>query len=179
MDYNSLFNMALDAGFSETVSLDPTTITPHREVREVCERGTCGRYGKSWSCPPGCGTFEKCAERLKRHSHGLIVTTVGTLEDEFDGEGMTEAGKRHDMNMRALTAELRKFYPAFLAAGAGSCTVCEICTYPDEPCRDPNGPPVSMEALGMVVSEVCRMNNAVYNHGKNTITFVGCFLFQI
>jgi hypothetical protein len=33
-----------------------------------------------------------------------------------------------------------------------------------------------MEAMGMVVSDVCRANNLPYYYGPNTLTYVGCVL---
>ena len=60
--------------------------------------------------------------------------------------------------------------------GAGACTRCEACTYPHAPCRFPELVHPSMEACGLLVSEVCTKNDMDYNHGQNTITLVSCCL---
>ena len=65
-----------------------------------------------------------------------------------------------------------------LAAGAGCCTVCKECTYPDAPCRFPEQKMSSMEALGMLVLEVCKANDMRYFYGENTIAYTSCFLFR-
>ncbi len=62
--------------------------------------------------------------------------------------------------------------------GTGACTRCEKCTYPDKPCRFPDKMTSSMEALGMVVSDVCRDNGIPYYYGQGTITYVGCVLID-
>ena len=65
-----------------------------------------------------------------------------------------------------------------LAAGAGCCTVCRECTYPDAPCRFPEQKMSSMEALGMLVLEVCKANGLPYFYGENTIAYTSCFLLR-
>jgi len=173
-----LIKKALEAGFDKAGALDCSTIILHPEVRAACEQNKCGRYGTSWSCPPGCGSLDECAARIRLYSKGLIVQTVGKLEDEFDGEGMMEAAHRHEQSICRFTRELRKDYPGMLAMGTESCANCDRCSYPDAPCRDPHGASSPMEAFGMMVSDVCRANGIEYYHGKGTITFTGCFLLE-
>jgi predicted metal-binding protein len=174
----TLIKKALEAGFDAAGTLDCSAIVLLPEVREACERDKCRRYGKNWSCPPGCGSLEDCAAIIRRYAVGLIVQTVGTLEDEFDGEGMIEAEQRHAQTFRRFSKELRKEYPGMLSLGTGSCSTCDVCSYPDAPCRDPLGASSPMEAFGMMVNDVCRANGMQYYHGKGTITFTGCFLLR-
>jgi predicted metal-binding protein len=173
-----LIARALEAGFDAAGEMDCSTIVLRPEVREACEKDSCRRYGKSWSCPPGCGSLDECAARVRRYATGLIVQTIGKLEDEFDGEGMMEASQRHEQSFRRLAGELRKDYPSMLPCGTGSCSNCDSCSYPDAPCRDPHGASSPMEAFGMMVKDVCQANGMEYYHGKGTITFTGCFLLE-
>ena len=173
MDYETAAKAAAEAGFVYAAPLDPGTIVLKEEVRQMC--AACGRYGKCWSCPPGCGTLEECRGRVACYRNGILVQTVGELEDEFDGEGMMETEALHKTRFRDLRQMLTG--ENILALGAGSCTVCKNCTYPDEGCRFPEKQISSMEAYGMVVTEVCRANGMVYNHGKNTIAYTSCILF--
>lgn len=174
----SLITKALEAGFDAAGALDCSTIILRPEVRAACEIDKCRRYGKSWSCPPGCGSLDECAARIHPYTKGLIVQTVGKLEDEFDGEGMMEAAHRHAQTFSFFSRELRKEYPGMLPLGTEGCSNCDSCTYPDAPCRDPHGASAPMEAFGMMVRDVCKANGMEYYHGKGTITFTGCFLLQ-
>ena len=65
-----------------------------------------------------------------------------------------------------------------MVLGAGACTICKECTYPDEPCRFPDKMISSMEAYGIVVSDICSANNIPYYYGPNTLTYVGCVLMN-
>ncbi len=139
----------------------------------MCEN--CGRYGKHWSCPPGCGPLEDCRKRVGKYQKGILVQTVGQLEDEFDGEGMMETQQLHKERFQALCGKLGN--ADTLKLGAGCCTICKECTYPDAPCRFPERMVSSMEAYGMVVAETCKANDLPYYYGKNTITYTSCVLF--
>ena len=178
MNFCELEKLGLEAGFSHVVPLDRTTIEIKSEVREMCRTGNCGAYGKKWSCPPGCGTLEECKAQLEQYQWGILVQTVGPLEDSLDYESMMEIEARHKDHFAQLEKILRKSYPDMLALGAGGCTKCEICTYPDAPCRFPGQAFASMEAFGMLVLQVCKANNLTYYYGPNTMAYTSCFLLK-
>lgn len=73
--------------------------------------------------------------------------------------------------------ELHASQFSFLPLGTGCCMICETCTYPDTPCRFPQKKISSMEAYGMLVSEICQKNQLKYYYGPNTISYVACVLF--
>jgi predicted metal-binding protein len=179
-----LRELALDSGFTYTGELRTDTIKIRKEVRDTCATGKCNSYGKNWSCPPGCGTLEECEQRIRRYSGGLIIQTSGSLEDTLDYEGMTRIAEEHGKHLRAFQEKLnagspgpeKGALPGYLLLGSGACKNCEHCAYPDSPCRFPEKMTVSMEAMGMVVSDVCRDNNLPYYYGPNTLTYVGCVL---
>jgi len=115
-------------------------------------------------------------ERAMSYSGGLLVQTVGELEDSYDWEGIMETGARHKENFGRMQAALEKSNIPALAMGAGACRLCENCTYPDEPCRYPDKMSASMEACGLFVSKVCTDNSLAYNYGAEKIAFTSCFL---
>jgi predicted metal-binding protein len=180
MNYNTeeLVREALEEGFSEAgeLSLDALIFMP--EVRDMCNADKCRQYGKNWRCPPACGSLEAAAERAKQYSYGLIVQTTGKMQDDFDYETMVETGEKHKRNFAALVKSLKKRYGDVLPMGAGTCTVCETCTYPDAPCRFPDESISSMEAYGLFVSKVCQLSGIPYYYGKQTITYVSCYLLS-
>ena len=173
MDYEVIRELARESGFDHIARLDPKTIELKEEVRQMCQ--SCGRYGKCWSCPPGCGTLEDCRVRVGAYQQGILVQTVGQLEDEFDGEAMMETQELHKTCFSALCEKLDS--ADALRLGAGSCTICKTCTYPNDPCRFPKKMVSSMESYGMVVAETCKANDLPYYYGKNTIAYTSCVLF--
>jgi predicted metal-binding protein len=178
MDTDSLKTIALDAGFSYADALDVASLRPREEVREMCAVNKCGAYGTNWSCPPACGTLDDCAAWLKAYPHGLILQTTGQLEDSFDYEGIERLQKEHAEHMAAFAQKIRPFMFGALLLGAGACRRCKTCTYPAAPCLFPDELCSSMEAFGLVVSDVCRDSGIPYYYGPGTLTFVGCVLFS-
>ena len=173
----AMVQQALAFGFSQAAVLSMDTLVLREEVRDMCSADKCRKYGKSWVCPPACGTLEHNRAALTAHKDGLIVQTTGTLEDDFDYEGMQAAGALHQRRLREFYRQLRVACPGTVALGSGGCSLCEKCTYPDAPCRFPAEAMVSMEAYGLWVSDVCTRNGIAYNYGPQTITYTGCYLF--
>ncbi len=176
MTYEQLSQMAQEAGFSAWAPLDVSTIELKPEVRDMCAVNSCGQYGKRWSCPPGCGTLEDCAQRLRACTHGILVQTYGDIEDGFDFEAMMEIEGDHKEHFTEMHEALRKAGESVLAIGAGCCTQCAKCTYPEEPCRFPDKMISSMEAYGMLVLEVCKANGLQYYYGPDKMAYTSCFL---
>lgn len=176
MTYEELAKIAEEAGFTAWAPLDPATIELKKEVRDMCAANTCGQYEKRWSCPPGCGSLEDCAAELAKRTSGILVQTTGDIEDGFDFEAIMEIEGDHKEHFTEMYAAIRAAGADVLAIGAGCCTQCRQCTYPDAPCRFPEKMVSSMEAYGMLVLEVCKANNLRYYYGSDKMTYTSCFL---
>jgi predicted metal-binding protein len=168
--------LADECGFTGVADLDVDTIRLRSEVREACEK--CNGYGLNWSCPPGCGTIDENSEKIHKYAKGLILQTMGELEDKMDFEGMMELAKAHGEHCDEFYSKIRALYPEGMFIGTGGCHICEKCTYPDKPCRFPDRMTSSMESLGMLVSDVCKDNDLPYYYGEGTLAYVSCVLLE-
>ena len=173
---NALVDKALEYGFSYAAILDAATLNPRKEVFDMCADNRCGNYNKSWMCPPASGNPEQNLAKLSAFSKGIIVQTTGKLDDDFDYEGMKAASDKHMQLFNGIVEIIKRDYPHALFLGSGGCKLCESCTYPDLPCRYPELAFPSMEAFGLIVSDVCTANGAKYYYGPQTITYTGCIL---
>ena len=167
---------AKEIGFDTAAPLDVATLKARQDVRDMCASDRCKAYGHNWTCPPECGTLAECQKKMSRYSHGLLLQTVGKLTKTIDSKGYAAAGERHMKNFRAFTEELRKELPEALCLGAGGCTICSKCAYP-EPCRFPDKALSSMEGYGLFVTQVCRDNGVDYYYGPKTIAYTACVLY--
>ena len=173
-----VLSLAERAGFTGAVPLEMSALVFRSEVREMCAADRCRAYGRSWSCPPACGTPEQCVARMSKYGRGVLVQTTGELEDDFDLEAIARTEQRHKKAFLDLTRQVRLLYPGCLPLTAGCCTLCRRCTYPDKPCRFPQKRLSSMEAYGLLVSDVCLKSGLPYNHGPRTMTYTSCILFD-
>ncbi len=176
--YETILQEALDAGFDRSAELLVPDLHFLQEVRDMCQMNRCGAYGKNWACPPGCGSLAECEAQVRQFRKGILVQTIGKLEDSFDFEGMEAASQTFHEHFMAFYKQLKQQYPDVLAMGAGGCRLCAKCTYPDEPCRFPDRAIPSMEASGLMVKDVCEACGLAYLNGINTVTYVGCFLLE-
>lgn len=177
-DLDRLTQLAKDTGFTNVGELRRKDLTFMQEVRDMCAADKCHLYNKSWACPPACGSIEECAAQAQKYSRGIVVQSTGELEDSFDIEGIEALSDTHKQRFLSLSESLRKAFPDMLPLGAGGCNLCETCTYPDAPCRFPDKAIPSMEAYGLLVSNVCERSNLPYYYGPNTLTYTSCFLIE-
>ncbi len=168
--------LAEECGFSHWGFFETDGLRFLPEVRDMCASGKCQRYNKCWSCPPACGTLEESREKAKAFSWGILLQTTAELEDDYDAETMMEADSTQKKRFEAFCLALEK-EDSFMPMGSGSCTICAECTWPDAPCRFPKRMVTSMEAYGLVVSEVCQLAETPYYYGPLTITYSSCVLF--
>lgn len=165
-------------GFEEAGALNVEALEFMPEVRQMCAADRCRSYNRNWSCPPGCGTLEEIAARVAGYTSGILVQSVGQLEDEFDVETMMETEKLQKERFAALVEAARAEESDCIPMAAGACQVCKTCTYSDAPCRFPEKSIPSMEAYGLFVSKVCSQSGMKYNYGKNTMAYTSCILFK-
>ena len=176
LDYEKLKEEGKNCGFTHVAPLSAATLEPRMEVRGMCEQNTCHMYGSNWCCPPGVGTLEECTARIRRYREGILVQTVGQLEDSMDVETMMETEEAHKTYVDRMRQLLEEEYGRILTLGSGTCTRCKKCAYPDKPCRFPENSFGSMEAYGIVVSDACKANDLPYYYGPCTIAYTAAFL---
>ena len=176
MTRQQAMKLAEEAGFSHWGVFPVAELAFLPEVRAACEVNSCGRYDRSWSCPPACGSLEENERRARDYDWGVLVQTTGQMEDDFDVEVMMEAEQLQKERLNALCARLEG--EDCLPLGAGTCTMCPKCTYPEAPCRFPAKMRVSMEAFGLQVTDVCKAAGIPYYYGPRTITYTCCVLFK-
>ncbi|MBO4362778.1 MAG: DUF2284 domain-containing protein [Clostridia bacterium] len=156
----------------EEIPVDKVHFSP--KVREMCAENRCGRYGTSWACPPGIGTFEECVARCKRYAKAFVFSTSYELEDSFDFEGMMD-GHAH---FSAASKELRdRLEGDFLMLSVEGCGRCKSCTYPDAPCRFPETLLGSLEGYGIFVNDLAREAGIPYRKGAYSVSYFGAVFY--
>ena len=108
MTVEELIALAKEYGFETAVSLNVDSLISRDEVRDMCAANTCHAYGSNWSCPPACGTIQQCGEKMKQFTRGVLVQTIGELEDSWDFEGIQDAAEKHGARFREIALRLWK-----------------------------------------------------------------------
>jgi uncharacterized 2Fe-2S/4Fe-4S cluster protein (DUF4445 family)/predicted metal-binding protein len=176
--YDAVAELAGSIGFKCVGRLDAKTLRTLPEVREMCAVDKCHQFGKNWTCPPASCSLASFAERMGSYRWGVLVQTVGQLADSFDVDAMLDAERVHKARFRQLATSLQGSFPRQFPLGAGACGLCKTCTYPDSPCKLPGIAYPSMEAAGLLVTDVCDRNGIPYYHGPLTLTYTSCILLE-
>ncbi|MDO5132121.1 MAG: DUF2284 domain-containing protein [Eubacteriales bacterium] len=178
MTQEDAISLAEELGFAGRGIFAAKDLKFLKEVRDMCKSDRCGKYNKTWTCPPACGTLAESRKKAGQYDWGIVLQTTAQMEDEFDGEAIEEAQVTQQDRFIEYCARLRETGTDFLPMGSGGCGQCIKCTYPDAPCRFPDKAYVSMEAYGLLVTDVCKSADTPYYYGKNTVTFTSCVLFH-
>ena len=172
-----LIRLALELGFDTAVPLNPAKLEAREDVRAMCAADKCRLYGRNWGCPPHCGTVEECGEKMKGYRRGILLQTVGHMTKDIDSKCCRETEARHLEQFYAFCGIVRREMPDALCLGAGGCRICSQCAWP-EACRWPEKAVSSMEGYGLFVTQVCRDCGAEYHHGRRTVTYTACVLYE-
>ncbi|MDR0917455.1 MAG: DUF2284 domain-containing protein [Oscillospiraceae bacterium] len=175
---NELKTSLIRAGVYEYGEVDPKTVEFTEEVRKYCEDNVCRQYGKTWACPPAVGTVDECRERARSFDKMLVFSGKYDLEDYTDFEAIHAAMTGFKSIARKLDEEVKPFLSDYLMLSNEGCGMCEVCTYPDAPCRFPDRVHGSIEGYGIYVNKLAEMAGMNYNNGKNTVTFFGALLYN-
>ncbi len=178
INIEDLVMLAREAGFTASAPLNMSSLIFRPEVRDMCSADQCKSYGRSWSCPPAVGSLKLSDEKASRYHRGILVQTTGQLRREIDYHTIVKVNAQHVSSFASFTRQIRTLFPGCLPMGAGACSICRKCTYPDRPCRHPDKLIISMEAYGLVVNDVCRESGLAYNYGPQTVTFTSCILLD-
>jgi len=169
--------MIEESDFESIGEFDPTELRVRQEVRDMCEVNTCRKYDTSWACPPALESLEVYQEKLTSYTGGYVFQTIAMMEDEFDYEAIRTAQALYAERFENLIEKTKDFPVKIELFAAGDCDLCEVCSYPDKPCVHPDRMFPSLEACGLVVSEVCQLAEVPYYHGPKTIAFIGAALY--
>lgn len=179
MTLTEVLALATDLGFSHAGPLNVQSLKFLPEVRDMCAADRCHNYGKCWTCPPHCGTLEEMSQRAAGYTSGILVQSTAQMEDDFDVECMLETEHLQKRLFSLLVSKLSQSGVDFLPLATGACTICNPCACPDEPCRFPQQAIPSMEAYGLVVSQVCQDSGLPYYYGPRTMTYTSCVLLRL
>ena len=171
--------IARDSGYQTVAPLNVSTLQFLPEVREMCSADRCRSYGKSWACPPACGTLEECAQRAAGYRKGLLLQTIWQIDDVMDGKQIKPAKETHNRLQRQLRKKLEAIHPGGFLIGASGCDFCKRCSFLDgQPCRFPENMASCMSAYCIFVRELCDRTGLEYDLGNGLVAFFGMYVFD-
>ena len=145
-------------------------------VRHICE-SECPMYGTTWACPPGVGSVAECTARCLAYPEALLLTTVAEVRDIADMEETLATRGAHEEVTRQAEALLRDEGLETYVLSTEACTICEICAYPDAPCRFPDKMYPCIESHAIVVTDVAEQYGIGFLTG-NAVTWFSILFYK-
>jgi predicted metal-binding protein len=174
----TLEQLAEEIGFNHIGKLNRKALVFREEVRDMCNANRCSAWNTRWTCPPACGSLETIRKRASRYQAGILVQSTEKLSDPFDFVAMKDLETIHKKRFDSFIRQARQTAGDILPMGSGTCTLCRRCTWPDRPCRHPDRACPSMEAYGLLITDVLEQSGMKYSYGEGTMTYTSCILFH-
>ena len=144
------------------------------KVREMCK--WCKRYGKKATCPPYIESVEYYSNVLKRFKHGIIYYDFFPTDGDAEEVGYKSSMEVYEKLTRERTRLFEGGHYLIMILGAGSCKLCDRCTFP---CHIPDKGIIPVEATGIdVVKTMERFDVKVAFPIKETLVRVGMVLYD-
>lgn len=162
---------------SQKVFIAAKDIPFNEKATAYCSANLCGRYAKTWSCPPAVGDYNTLKAKALSFKNAFVFTNKGMIEDINDEAAINKLREETMDILFDVIQKLKSNNIPHLALGCGSCSYCKECTYPDAPCRFPEKAIPPMEAYGVDVAELCKKTGMTYMTENNEVTFFCMVLY--
>ena len=176
----SIVDKIYEYGDLNVVEISGEDVEYNEDFRQLCIQNSCGRYGKSYGCPPYVKEAKDMIADAKKYKRAIVYNTVHKLEDSYDFEGMQEAGLNHNK----IAIKIKKYCNNngiydLISMGCGSCSICETCAcLENKPCHFPEEFVPSTDSYCVYVSELAKTCGLKYINEKDTVTYFGLLLLR-
>lgn len=157
--------------------LDPKELEFSQRIRWICEH-ECPMYGKSWACPPGVGSVDRCREKCLGYEQCLMIATVTEVADISDIRETLATRPEHEAVTNQVRDLLRQqgVEPYILSTEA--CDVCQRCAILDgQPCRMPGKMHPCVESHGINVIPMLESRGLEFQYGENVVTWISLLFY--
>ncbi|MGM9627811.1 MAG: DUF2284 domain-containing protein [Faecousia sp.] len=157
--------------------LDPKELEFSQRIRWICEH-ECPMYGKSWACPPGVGSVDRCREKCLGYEQCLMIATVTEVADISDIRETLATRPEHEAVTNQVRDLLRQqgVEPYILSTEA--CDICQRCAILDgQPCRMPGKMHPCVESHGINVIPMLESRGLEFQYGENVVTWISLLFY--
>ena len=157
--------------------LDPKELEFSQRIRWICEH-ECPMYGKSWACPPGVGSVDRCREKCLSYEQCLMIATVTEVADISDIRETLATRPEHEAVTNQVRDLLRQqgVEPYILSTEA--CDICQRCAILDgQPCRMPGKMHPCVESHGINVIPMLESRGLEFQYGENVVTWISLLFY--
>lgn len=175
--YDEIKQLAEALGFQKCGETKGRLVPCDITLRRFCEKNVCGKYGKSYMCPPAQGPAEALVAKLHNYKDVLVFTKEYPCDDIKNYIPLQIA---HEKVCQTLWKAMQEHF-GYTKENArvlttGGCHICKECgIITGEPCRHPNLACHSVSGYCIKVAELCE-NIGLSMEGENGGVVLFCFV---
>jgi len=134
--------MARSLGARDALVLSSKDVVIDGRTYLKCMYG-CKGWNANWTCPSAPGALKpwEFEPLLRRYAGGVLIHCA-------------EKRASHEISVKVEAAAFHDGH--YFAFSMSDCALCERCTFPGEPCRDPSRARPAMQGLGIDVFATVR-----------------------
>ena len=157
--------------------IDPKELEFSSRIRWICEN-ECPMYGKSWACPPGVGSVNRCKAKCLGYENCLMISTIVEVADIADLEETLATRPEHEAVTNQVRDAMRELGTDPYILSTEACTLCERCAILDgQPCRMPEKMHPCVESHGINVIPVLESRGLEFQFGANVVTWISLLFY--
>ena len=157
--------------------IDPKELEFSGRIRWICEN-ECPMYGKSWACPPGVGSVNRCKAKCLGYENCLMISTIVEVADIADLEETLATRPEHEAVTNQVRDAMRELGTDPYILSTEACTLCERCAILDgEGCRFPEKMHPCVESHGINVIPVLESRGLEFQFGANVVTWISLLFY--
>ncbi|MBQ3194389.1 MAG: DUF2284 domain-containing protein [Oscillospiraceae bacterium] len=157
--------------------IDPKELEFSQRIRWICEN-ECPMYGKSWACPPGVGSVNRCKTKCLGYENCLMISTIVEVSDIADLEETLATRPEHEDITNQVRDAMRELGVEPYVLSTEACTICEHCAIAEgKPCRFPEKMHPCVESHGINVIPVLESRGLEFQFGANVVTWISLLFY--
>ncbi len=117
-------------------------------------------------------------KRCLSYKECFLFSTIAEVSDVINFEETLATRKEHEKITAAIEAFIRESGTDCMALSTESCDICEVCTYPDAPCRFPEKMHPCVESHGIIVCELAEKYNMEFTLSANQVLWFGILFLK-
>jgi len=174
---NQFTTNAISIGFTNAAWLEGLRLQCEVRLREYCNPEGCPNHGNNWVCPPGCGSLEECAEKIRGFGQGILLQSASALPLNPMDEDYKTRNREHNLRLQAFLEAHCGDFVDILALTSGGCVFCDACAFP-APCVKPSLRMNSLSAYGIDVGKLCEAAGMEYSFAPDRLYLVALVLVK-
>lgn len=177
--YTKIADKIKELGADDVKIVPVSSIHFNRRLAALCQKDICGRYGKSYNCPPYIGMTEALIADAQGYTDAIVFQTVDRVYGFADLAGIEKAEARMYNLTKSVALHLKGLNLEYKLITANCCKRCNPCRkIQGEKCLYTNETFPSVAAYAIDIEKLANSCNMYISWDGKTVSYFSIVLFR-